>query len=426
MSPLLVYILLAMGSLSMKDTSSVSVPFGGNTYSSGPGCQIRKEGIGGNDSADCTYTVYVRFSKPGKVTMQLKSASLLTGPARVRMQVQGEVREISLFPSNGQIHPAGEWKVSDTGYVAMKLRDFKADQGPPPVLTHLQLSGNDLAKNTHFVRNDADNYFYWGRRGPSVHLTYTLPKELSVKWFYNELTVPEKQDVPGSFFMAAGFAEGYFGMQVNSESERRVLFSVWSPFHTDDPSSIPEEQKVKMLQKGPGVYTGEFGNEGAGGQSYLRYPWKAGTTYPFLLSVEPMEGNSTRYSAYFYAAEEKKWRLIATFLRPKTTTYLQRPHSFLENFLPEYGDQRRSLLLNRQWVADTQGNWHELTEARFTVDQTGRKGFRMDYKGGVLGKDFYMENGGFFSDFTPAGTLFRRPSSGLVPLIDLQQFTENK
>ena len=27
-----------------------------------------------------------------------------------------------------------------------------------------------------------------------------------------------------------------FGIQVNSDSERRVLFSIWSPFSTDDPS----------------------------------------------------------------------------------------------------------------------------------------------------------------------------------------------
>ena len=30
--------------------------------------------------------------------------------------------------------------------------------------------------------------------------------------------------------MANGFGEGYFGIQVNGPNERRVLFSVWSPF----------------------------------------------------------------------------------------------------------------------------------------------------------------------------------------------------
>ena len=37
-----------------------------------------------------------------------------------------------------------------------------------------------------------------------------------IEWFYSELTVPEGNDVIGSYFMANGFSEGYFGIQVNS------------------------------------------------------------------------------------------------------------------------------------------------------------------------------------------------------------------
>ena len=87
--------------------------------------------------------------------------------------------------------------------------------------------------------------------------------------------------------MANGFSEGYFGMQVNSSTERRILFSVWSPFNTDNPKDIPAEQRIRMLAKGPDVHVGEFGNEGSGGQSYLVYPWKAGTVCRFLTRVQP-------------------------------------------------------------------------------------------------------------------------------------------
>src|SRR3546814_14463863 len=83
--------------------------------------------------------------------------------------------------------------------------------------------------------------WYWGRRGPSVHLNYELPPETNAELFYNEVTVPPNADVEGSFFMACGFGEGYFGFQVNSDTERRVLFSVWSPYKTDNPDDIPEE-----------------------------------------------------------------------------------------------------------------------------------------------------------------------------------------
>src|SRR5690606_4541361 len=124
-----------------------------------------------------------------------------------------------------------------------------------------------------------------------------------ILWFYIEITVPEGEDVLGSYFMANGFAEGYFGIQVNSPSERRVLFSVWSPYETQDPNNIPDEYKIILLGKGEGVTTGEFGNEGSGGQSYKVFNWKAGTTYGFLLKGTPSVNNSTDYTAYFFDPE---------------------------------------------------------------------------------------------------------------------------
>jgi len=107
-----------------------------------------------------------------------------------------------------------------------------------------------------------------------VHLSYDVPKDMAVEWFYNEVTVPVGEDLQGSYFMADGFGQGYFGMQVNSPTERHILFSVWSPFQTDDPKAIPDSLRIVLLAKGDGVHAGAFGNEGSGGQSYLNYIWK--------------------------------------------------------------------------------------------------------------------------------------------------------
>lgn len=156
------------------------------------------------------------------------------------------------------------------------------------------------------------------------------------------------------------------------------MFSVWSPFHTDDPKSIPKDKQILLLGKGKEVYSGEFGNEGAGGQSYLKYNWKAGNTYRFLLSGKPSGDSTTTYTAYFFAPEENQWRLIASFKRPKTHTYLKRFHSFLENFIPEMGDAGREVNFGNQWVKSASGKWTELTQAKFTADATARKGYRLD------------------------------------------------
>jgi Domain of unknown function (DUF3472) len=62
-----------------------------------------------------------------------------------------------------------------------------------------------------------------------------------------------------------------------------------------------------------------------------------------------------------------------------------------------------------------------LNKARFTADNTARKGYRLDYAGGVIGQAFYLRNGGFFSDYTPIGFLFERPVDNVTgkPVIDL-------
>lgn len=286
-------------------------------------------------------------------------------------------------------------------------------------VSDLQISGSAVDSTTSFVRNNEGNYFYWGRRGPSVHINYDMrPLKDEAEWFYNEIIVPKGNDVIGSYFMADGFAEGYFGMQVNSATERRILFSVWSPFNTDDPNSIPDDKKIRLLKKGENVHTGEFGNEGSGGQSYLKYFWHAGDTCRFLLHGVPAANDYTQYTAYFFDTQTRKWLLIAGFSRPATSTYLRRLHSFLENFEPETGTITRKAFYRNQWVRTNKGEWGPLTGMTFTGDATANKGYRMDYAGGAENGKFFLQNCGFFNDPVRLKTYFTVPAPAQAPVID--------
>jgi hypothetical protein len=175
-----------------------------------------------------------------------------------------------------------------------------------------------------------------------------------------------------------------------------------------------------MLKKGNNVHAGEFGNEGSGGQSYLVYPWKAGMTYKFLLRGQPQSDNSTIFTAYFFAPEENKWLLIASFKRPSTNTYLKKLHSFLENFVTETGNKTRMALYGNQWVRDINGVWIALNSAKFTADQTARKRFRLDYAGGVNGNSFFLKNGGFFSPSTTIDGQFNIEKPNKAPNINFE------
>ena len=144
-------------------------------------------------------------------------------------------------------------------------------------------------------------------------------------------------------------------------------------------------------------------------------------TYKFLLHGLPTGDSTTTYTAYFFTPELNQWQLIASFKRPKTHTYLARLHSFLENFIPQMGDKERKVLFNNQWICDTQGNWTELNTASFTTDNTGRVNYRKDYAGGIIDGEFYLRNCGFFSDFTPAKTVFTREKTKQKPNVDLSK-----
>lgn len=400
------------------DTNVQTIPIGGNAWlihTGDPSEKITKEGLMHWIHPATVCRTYVRVSQPGQLKL---SVTLKTeGESKINVTVLGKTVELTLTPHTTKEYFAGEWTVKE-GYAVVDIQGVTKTGTDFASVQNIIVSGSAVTAETVFVKDNTDNYFYWGRRGPSVHLKYTLPANENIEWFYNEITVPENQDVIGSYFMANGFAEGYFGIQVNSATERRILFSVWSPFKTDNPTAIPDDQKIGLLKKGEGVYTGEFGNEGAGGQSYLKYNWKAGQTYRFLLQGKPVADNYTVYSAYFFAPEENQWRLIASFKRPKTSTFLKSLHSFLENFIPETGYIGRQCLYTNQWLCTANGQWKELTEAKFTGDATARKNYRKDYAGGVTNGAFYLRNCGFFNDFIPLDGTFQRNAANKAPTIN--------
>lgn len=405
-------------------SASQTLPIDGNTWQvSGKTSEdggITESGIQHWNDVNTHFKSFFRIANSGSLKLWI-NAEATQGASVLEVSIAGEAKKVTINANAFKDVYVGEWTLRDTGYVAIVLKGIKKSGEIFANIVDYKIAGSSINAETRFVRNDEGNFFYWGRRGPSVHLGYQVPQELDVEYYYNEITVPAGEDVIGSYYMANGFSGGYFGIQVNSETERRVLFSVWSPYVTDNPEEIPEEEQIKMLKKGEGVHTGEFGNEGSGGQSFLRYNWKAGNTYKFLLKGTPAEHDHTVYTAWFFAPEENEWRLIASFSRPKTNSWLTGFHSFLENFSPIQGIYERKVLFNNQWIVDNKGNWKEVNQARFTADNTARVGFRMDYAGGVEGGKFFLRNCGFFSDYTPIGKVFDRPYTNQKPNIDLSK-----
>lgn len=394
-----------------------TIPLGGNAWVKEPAV-ITDGGLTRWADASSVASIYFRV----EVAQDLDIALRLKVPSgKSEIGISCNKAQFTKQVSNTafDVIPAGTFHITKPGYIKIDLKGISKTGAVFADISDLIIQYQKQDTGLVYVKNGSS--FHFGRRGPSVHLRYPVPENLKndVHWFYNEIIVPAGNDKPGSYFMADGFGEGYFGKQVNSETERRILFSVWSPFETDDPQSIPDSLKIVLLKKGPAVTTNDFGNEGSGGQSFMRFNWKANNVYGFLLHAEADSmHHTTTYTAYFKDVTENKWYLIASFKRPQTVTNLTHLYSFLENFIPETGDENRKAFYKNQWIANEKGEWHELTDAVFTVDATAKGGYRKDYAGGVDEGNFFLLNDGFFNDFIKPDQTFKRNASNKKPQIN--------
>ncbi len=390
--------------------TTISIPIAGNGFvtegSEFPRKVISKNGLTYWFDAYRVISVYFKTTQIGQLNVAIK-AKVQTGNSQIKVTINGSPFKLKLSENTFKNYNVGTIEVKNPGYVKVDLQGITKTGNYFADVSDLVISGSATDSTVYFA-SDPKNY-YWSRRGPSCHLNYTTPSE-DKAYFYSELTVPAGEDKIGSYFMANGFGEGYMGIQVNSKTERRVLFSVWDP---EDGKGF-----TSLIKKSADVVAQQFGGEGTGGQSYLVYNWHPNTTYKFLTKGEPDGEGNTIYTAWFFAPEIGTWQLIASWKRPATNKYLTNFHGFLENFEPENGYMGRKAFWGNQWVKLAKGNWVQVTECKFTVDATAKNLQRMDYKGGSENGQFFMQNGGFFNDNIVPGTFFNIPPNGLTPQVD--------
>lgn len=224
----------------------------------------------------------------------------------------------------------------------------------------------------------------------SVHLGYPAPDGVA---FYNEMSVDESAD--GTYFMACGFQMGYFGIQQLGNGKKLAIFSVWDPGNQNDPKSVADEQRVKLIHKDDDVRVGRFGNEGTGGQSFYDFDWKSGETYRFLVTAKTdpeSAGKRTEYAGHLYLPEKKAWKHLVTFSTLAGGRTLKGYYSFVEDFKRD----RKSTTFARKahfgngWVKNAEGQWIALTRARFTADANPAT----NIDAGVDCERFFLATGG--------------------------------
>lgn len=254
------------------------------------------------------------------------------------------------------------------------------------------------------------------RAARSVHLWWPAPKS---DVFINELTV--EQSARGSYFMACGFANGYFGMQEQGDGKKIVLFSVWDPGNPQDlrakQNEVPLEQRVEVLHSDPDVKVERFGGEGTGGKSMWPFEWKIGETCRFCVRSQ-VEGNRTAFAGYFWLASENRWKHLATFRTVTGGKPMEGFYSFVEDFRRDGASvtEVRRARFGNGWAHTLDGDWVSLSRAKLTADKTKLDNFN----GGFAEGGFFLATGGDTKNTAKLNTMFVRepmplPKGALAP-----------
>jgi hypothetical protein len=257
---------------------------------------------------------------------------------------------------------------------------------------------------------------------PSVHL-YFYPANgvnYNCDWLYGEITVPAGYDLENTYYECIGVDMGYFGMQVNSSTERRIIFSIWNSFNSNIDQNVPDSLQVKLLDSGTNIFYSRFNNEGSGGHTHLVYPWKAGATVKFLMNARLMQDNSVVYSAWFMDDPTLDWQYMASFKSPDNQKLFDAEfYSFVENFGSSNGQQIRKGYYSNMWgKISGQTTWVSLSQAYMSYTD-GLPDGRSDYAGGIdetTRTRFYLQSGGYLNPVFNASPLL--PPGTIPPQVD--------
>jgi len=228
------------------------------------------------------------------------------------------------------------------------------------------------------------------RAARSVHLSYAAPEG---DLFYNEVTV--EQSTPGSYFMACGWNTGYFGMQeLNSPTNKLVIFSVWDQTKGDDASKVPLEQRVEVLHEGAGAKVSRFGGEGTGGKCMWPYLWETNNTCRFAVRAS-VEGEKTGYEGWFFDKRSGTWKHLVTFRTRAGGKPMRGLYSFIEDFRRDgrSASEVRRARFGNGWLRSTKGEWTSLNRASFTASSAEWES-KENIDAGISAGRFYLATGG--------------------------------
>ncbi|MCP4506188.1 MAG: DUF3472 domain-containing protein [Fuerstiella sp.] len=224
------------------------------------------------------------------------------------------------------------------------------------------------------------------------------------------LWVIEMDAVPGSldFYAPITTPFGYYGPTWNADGtvNSSFNFSLWSYGRKDAAPPIQEHSHLLAIGHRSATF-GTFGHEGTGVKirDWEPLAGRQGQRQVLALRVEPGQTQST-YFSYFYAVDEKRWRLFGAGRKKnkrKPLTSLT-AGSFVE--VPGPPPRQRTgpyerRMRYRGWVMDADGRWYGI-DRMSAGDVHNETGLTYTDRGITADNWFYLQTGGW---------TFRKPPS---------------
>ncbi|HAA50865.1 MAG TPA: hypothetical protein DCE43_14210, partial [Planctomycetaceae bacterium] len=149
-----------------------SIPVAGNAFRTAPGPGgngFQRDGtIAWSDPA-AVFSMYFHVDRPAKLTLAIKAGSK-SGRSTLATRV-GE-KKFSTVIDGIELadRKLGRVSVEKAGYVRVDFRGSKRTGDLYAAIGSLGVSSETAGLVVDYVRTNKGNMFYWGRRGPSVHL----------------------------------------------------------------------------------------------------------------------------------------------------------------------------------------------------------------------------------------------------------------
>ena len=220
----------------------------------------------------------------------------------------------------------------------------------------------------------------------SVHLGYPAATAVA---FFKEVTI--EKSAPGTYFMVCGWSKGYFGIQELGNGKKLILFSVWDPGNQNDPKSVNEDNRVKLLHQDREVRVGRFGGEANyGGQSFFDFEWKS---YQDLSMPGDSEVAEIAMEVGLFPRSRRERMEASCVVFHSHGRRTDEGMLFVCGRLQtrqDIHDKDPPARFGNGWIETGDGSWQELTKARFTADANPVT----NIDGGIDRDRFFLSTGG--------------------------------